>query len=70
MPTRRIDDDEPWHELGKPCRDPNHFPASLLVLDPGNYEQVCPGCGRITYFTIPERPWLEAPASKPKRAAP
>ena len=45
MSLRKLADSPIWH-----------FPPSMIVLDPGNYEHTCPGCGRITLFIVPDRP--------------
>lgn len=62
MPTRRIDDEKTWTPASvKPCQHPEHVPPGMIVLEPGRYEHTCPGCGRVIYFTVPERPRLEQP---------
>lgn len=37
----------------KPCMHPEHNPPSHMVFEPGEYEWECPGCGKITKFTVP-----------------
>jgi hypothetical protein len=43
------------------CRDPEHHPPNMIVLEPGVYKHTCPTCGQSMTFTVPERPtlWLE-----------
>ena len=36
-----------------PCRHPEHEPPTLIVLAPGTYEYICPGCGAEVIFTVP-----------------
>ncbi len=35
------------------CLSPEHNPPSMIHLDPGTYEYVCPSCGHKTTFTVP-----------------
>lgn len=35
------------------CLNPEHNPPGNIVLEPGTYEHVCPGCGKITIFEVP-----------------
>lgn len=44
--TRKIAD------LAVPCRDPEHNPPMFMVYENGIYEHKCPGCGRVTRFTV------------------
>jgi hypothetical protein len=44
---RKIRDSKP------PCLSPSHNPPSHIVLEPGDYEYVCPSCGQRTTFTVP-----------------
>lgn len=39
------------------CRHPEHKPAGHIVLQPGTYEHVCPGCGQTTRFHVPLVTW-------------
>lgn len=39
---------EPLH-----CQHPEHNPPSMIVLEPGIYEHVCPGCGRKQMVIVP-----------------
>lgn len=32
-------------EVKQPCLHPEHNPPTHIVLEPGIYEYVCPGCG-------------------------
>jgi hypothetical protein len=36
-----------------PCLNPEHNPPSLIVLEPGTYEHICPSCGYRVIFTVP-----------------
>ena len=36
-----------------PCTHPGHNPPMHIVLEPGEYEYMCPACGKITTFTVP-----------------
>ena len=36
-----------------PCLDPEHDPPGNIVLPPGMYEYVCPGCGTKVTFSVP-----------------
>lgn len=36
----------------KPCFDPQHMPPCHQLLDPGEYEHVCPGCGFKKRFIV------------------
>lgn len=36
-----------------PCLSTEHNPPMHIVLDAGEYEYVCPSCGKITKFTVP-----------------
>lgn len=48
----------PWnlppHGTGGPgpCYHPEHNPPSMIVLTPGVYEHVCPGCGARVEFRV------------------
>jgi hypothetical protein len=44
---RKIADAEP------PCYHLEHNPPTHIVLDPGTYEYVCPGCDKTTKFVVP-----------------
>lgn len=46
MPLRKIAD------LPQPCRNPDHDPPTMIVLEPGVYEHTCPGCGNKVVFTV------------------
>ncbi len=35
-----------------PCNHPGHNPPNYMVFSPGIYENKCPGCGKITIFTV------------------
>ncbi len=55
MPLRKLP--EPKSQ-GIVCLHSEHNPPGGIVLDPGVYEWVCPGCGKATQFRVPERPSL------------
>ena len=59
MTIRKLDDYEsgPWGHT--PCHNPEHNPPGMIVLPPGVYEHTCPGCGQITRFTVPPRPYCQ-----------
>lgn len=40
-------------DIKPPCRHPQHNPPGYIVLSPGVYEHVCPGCGKSITFTVP-----------------
>jgi hypothetical protein len=52
MPTRKISD----LPIAKPCRDPDHRPATMVVRPPGIYEHTCPSCGQSFTFVVPPGP--------------
>lgn len=35
------------------CQHPEHNPPSHQVFEPGEYENICPACGKITRFQVP-----------------
>lgn len=35
-----------------PCRHPEHNPPSMIVLEPGVYEHICPACGNRIEFVV------------------
>lgn len=37
------------------CEHREHHPPSFIVLEPGVWEHTCPGCGRVSHITVPER---------------
>ncbi len=37
----------------RPCQDPEHNPAGMVVREPGMYEHICPTCGNKQIFTVP-----------------
>lgn len=41
-------------EPPKLCTSPDHHVPTHLVLEPGTWEHVCSGCGRVTVITIPQ----------------
>jgi hypothetical protein len=49
MPTRKIRD-IPWDR--KVCYHPEHDPPGHMVYQPGVWEHTCPGCGKVTVFTV------------------
>lgn len=58
MPFRKIK--EPWgvHTI-EACRDPEHYPPTAIVLEPGYYEHSCPTCGYIQHVRVPPKPTME-----------
>ena len=38
----------------KECTHLEHKPPMFYLYDPGTYEYVCPGCGHVYTFTVPE----------------
>lgn len=40
-----------------PCNNPEHNPPGHIVLKPGRYEYICPGCGHRQTFTVPSIMW-------------
>ena len=34
------------------CRHPEHNPPTHIVLEPGEYEHTCPGCGEKIKFIV------------------
>lgn len=40
-------------DLPPPCLHSEHNPPMNVVLEPGEYEWECPGCGEKTRFIIP-----------------
>ena len=61
MPTERIDESKvtakEWILTHLNCRDPNHNPPNMIVLNPGRYRHTCPSCGKVVEFDVP---YLEA----------
>jgi hypothetical protein len=39
-------------DIKPPCLNPEHNPPSMIVLQPGIYQHICPGCGHSTTFTV------------------
>lgn len=54
MPIKKIAD----VTVPEICLDPDHNAPSMIVLPPGVYEHVCPGCGRKQVFRVSPRPTL------------
>jgi hypothetical protein len=48
---KKIEDDTSWNKNN--CTNPEHFPPTHIVLEPGTYEHTCSSCGNIIRFTIP-----------------
>lgn len=46
--TRKIED----FTEKKGCKDTEHNPPQMIVLEPGTYEHECPSCGNIQVFTV------------------
>lgn len=38
------------------CLNPSHNPPTMIVLEPGIYEHVCPGCGKKQRVVVPLEP--------------
>lgn len=36
------------------CCHPEHLPPMFRVFEPGIYEHICPGCGKVCRFTVPQ----------------
>lgn len=43
---RKIKDEE------LPCLHSEHNPPGNIVLEPGTYEYICPGCGKKQVFQV------------------
>lgn len=58
MATRKIADFDPnkdngtWNASRRQCRHPEHNPPSMMVYSPGVWEHTCPGCSKVTTFTV------------------
>jgi len=50
MGFKKIED----FNLKNTCRDPEHYPPTQIVLEPGIYEWTCPNCGNVTIVNIPK----------------
>jgi hypothetical protein len=61
MTLRRIADERTWHQ--QPCLHPEHNPPGYIVLQPGTYEHVCPGCGAKRIIVEQRKSWLNAQPS-------
>jgi hypothetical protein len=48
-----------WPEE-KRCRDREHDPPTMIVLEPGIYEHECPRCGKKQRVVIPPKPSLRS----------
>lgn len=48
MPLRKIADLPLPHR----CQHPEHDPPKMIVLKPGVYEHICPGCGAKKIVTV------------------
>lgn len=59
MPLKKIGD-LPKNTV---CRDPEHNPPGMIVLESGLYEHTCPGCGHASTFIVPEQPSLQSARS-------
>jgi len=54
MPTRKIMDYDYREKtpIKGPCLHPDHNPPLYRVLEPAEYEHICPHCGKVTRFTV------------------
>ena len=43
---RKVDDIKPC------CNHPEHNPPGHMVYEPGVYEYICPGCGKVKKFNV------------------
>lgn len=41
------------------CKHPEHYPPSMVVLEPGSHDWECPGCGDVRRVVVAPRPELE-----------
>lgn len=64
MSIKRIGDVEPW-ERRQPCSHPEHRPPTHIVLESGEYENECPGCGEKTRWTVTNPTWTTEARSSP-----
>lgn len=39
-------------DISQPCLNREHNPPGHIVLQPGVYEHICPGCGKKQTFTV------------------
>lgn len=39
------------------CRHPNHNQPEFVMLKPGTYEHLCPGCGKKSVIRARGEPW-------------
>lgn len=39
-------------DIAPPCRHPEHNPPGNIVLQPGVYQHICPGCGASNTFKV------------------
>jgi len=51
MPFRKLPNNDKWH-LQNGCKDREHNPPGLIVLDDGVHEYTCPGCGHKQYIVV------------------
>jgi transposase len=54
MPTRKIRDLDPQEK----CLNRDHEPPRNMVYSEGVYEHTCPGCGKVTVFTVRTHSWM------------
>lgn len=40
-------------DIKPPCLSPEHNPPNNIVLEPGEYEYICPACGHRVEFIVP-----------------
>ena len=41
------------YETKDTCTHPEHNSPTMIVLQPGEYEHTCPGCGKKDHFSVP-----------------
>lgn len=65
MPIKKLSD---WKDKFTPdCSDPEHEPPSILHLEPGLYEYICPRCRLTKIFTVQPKPTLKTMDSQELR---
>ena len=54
MPLKKLPDDaDEWILIDSHiCKSSEHNPPTMIVLEPGKYEYVCPQCGFVQIFYV------------------